>query len=191
MTRILWLDLETTGLDPNKDTILEYGLLVTEGLDTEVDSLSIPVHPHGFNPFALDDVVYAMHSESGLLDAMRAEGLRPMSAVAAVGGFLDTHFDFDATDIVVGGSGIDRFDVPMLRSNSPALAGRFHWRTLDVSGLKQVMGMAGVPIPPVETQHRAVDDARWAFHVAQRGASLLGVGAHELGLDDTPIGVSA
>lgn len=173
--RILWLDLETTGTDPAKDECIEIGLLVTDGLDSEVAEFSAPIKPYTrSNPILWPQVVLDMHVASGLISELPTAKFAG-GVAGPVHLFLDEHFVPGDGVITVGGSGIDRFDIPFLREARElrSIADRFHFRTLDVSSTKRLMVMAGAEVPPEGRAHRALDDARWAFHVAQAAAALL------------------
>lgn len=172
--RILWLDLETTGLDPLNEDILEIGLVVSDGLGDIIDERSFIVNPWLFEPGDLAPEVAVMHEESGLLADIGSHGVPLEAAEARAHAFLDAYFGIDwKQGITVGGSGIDRFDLPFLAEHLPELRRRFHFRTLDVSSMKELMRRHGLPIPPVSTAHRAVADATWALEVARRGIALM------------------
>lgn len=173
MSNILWLDLETTGLNPEKDLILEIGLVVTEGLDRILDTTSIVID-HG--AIHMPPEVLNMHLESGLLQDIGKRGVTASEAYVAAVRFLDARFMAD-DPIVVGGSGIDRFDIPFIKAAAfplDGIADRFYYGTLDTSGLKRIAKMAGHDIAGRGgATHRAVEDATDSFHLAQTFAKLL------------------
>lgn len=173
MTRLLWLDLETTGLNPERDLILEIGLVVTEGLDNIIDSTSIVID-HG--AVHMPPEVLNMHLGNGLLQDIGTRGLTAYEAYADAVGVLDSWLPGDKP-IIVGGSGIDRFDLPFLRAAAEPLCWlpeRFYYGTLDTSGLKRLAKLAGHDIAGRGgATHRAVEDATDSFHLAQRFAAML------------------
>lgn len=176
--RVLWLDLETDGSDVATCSILEVGLVVTEGIaGPDVDSLAVQILEDGCNPMAWPSEVFEMHHGSGLIRDMRANGTGPGRASQTVRNFIDVHFG-SAEEITFGGSGIDRFDLPILRRHDrwQWLAARAHFRTIDVSATKYLMREAGVDTQPERPSaaHRAVDDAAWARDIAARALRLLG-----------------
>jgi oligoribonuclease len=67
--RLVWIDLEMTGLDPTRDEIVEIAAIVTDAELTELDAgISLVVCPPDLSILAgMDDVVVRMHTESGLL----------------------------------------------------------------------------------------------------------------------------
>lgn len=174
MKHLLWLDLETTGLNPDKDLILEIGLVATEGLDRILDSTSIVID-HG--AVHLTPAVLNLHLDNGLLKDVGTRGVKVPEAYAQAIAFLDTWFGSDAESYVVGGSGIDRFDIPFLKAAPEPLCWlpeSFYYGTLDTSGLKRIAKLAGHDIAGRGgTTHRAVEDATDSFHLAQTFAKLL------------------
>ena len=173
MKHLLWLDLETTGLNPEHDLILEIGFVVTEGLDRIMDSESIVID-HG--AIHMPPEVLNLHLGNGLLQDIGKRGVKPGEAHVHAIRFLDSWFPGD-DPIVVGGSGIDRFDIPFLKAAGfplDALPDRFYYGTLDTSGLKRLAKMAGHDIAGRGgATHRAVEDATDSFHLAQTFAKLL------------------
>lgn len=177
--KILWLDLETTGVGDDAQ-ILEIGLVVSRGLTEEIATFDAQVLPPGFNPYKLEEVVFNMHHDSGLLRELYRTGLTPSHALNMVWSFVNDHFGVDP--ITVAGSGVDRFDIPLMHRQHPwnDLAARFNWRTIDISGTKQLLRAAGVEPVPAGKDHRALDDARWAFRVAQQAVGLLEIAAERM-----------
>ena len=176
MTRLLWLDLETTGLDPLKDLILEIGFVVTEGLDRIMDSESIVID-HG--AVHLHPDVLNMHLENGLLQDIGKRGVTPAEAHVQATRFIDGWFPNHDEPIIVGGSGIDRFDLPFIRAAAwplSSMSDGFHYGTLDTSGLKRLAKMAGHDIAGRGgATHRAVEDATDSFKLARTFARMLEV----------------
>lgn len=117
-----------------------------------------------------------MHYESGLLRDIGARGKGPIDTATDIERFLGTWFR-RPTPITVGGSGVDRFDIPFLRADEhlDQLPERFDYGTLDTSGIKRISRLAGREIHAGRNggAHRAVADATDSFLMAQRFASLL------------------
>lgn len=176
-TNILWLDLETTGLDPERDLILELGLVITDGLERILDEESIVIDR---GAVALPTDVLNMHLDSGLMLDIALRGVTVPEAARKAHAVLSNWWPTAPGTIVVGGSGIDRFDIPFLRrcEHLYGIAERFNYGTLDTSGIKRISRLAGRELQAGQNgaTHRAVDDARDSFYMAQRLASLLEVG---------------
>lgn len=168
MKHLLWLDLETTGLDKDNDLILEIGLVVTEGLDRVMDEESIVID-HG--AVHLHPDVLNMHLENGLLQDIGKRGVTPAEAYVQATRFIDGWFPNHDEPIIVGGSGIDRFDIPFIQAAAWPLSGisdRFYYGTLDTSGLKRILKTAGITLEARGgATHRAVADAEDSFRLAQ------------------------
>ena len=168
MKHLLWLDLETTGLDKDNDLILEIGLVVTEGLDRVMDEESIVID-HGV--VLLHPDVLNMHLENGLLQDIGKRGVTPAEAYVQATRFIDGWFPNHDEPIIVGGSGIDRFDIPFIQAAAWPLSGisdRFYYGTLDTSGLKRILKTAGITLEARGgATHRAVADAEDSFRLAQ------------------------
>lgn len=168
MTNLLWLDLETTGLDPERDLILEIGLVLSEGLDRILDSASIVID-HG--AIHMPPEVLDLHLDNGLLQDIGKRGVTPSEAYVQVMRYLNDWFPHRHTDIVVGGSGIDRFDIPFLKAAAEPLSyipGYFYYGTLDTSGAKRILKTAGITLEQRGgATHRAVADAEDSFRLAQ------------------------
>lgn len=179
--KILWLDLETTGVGDDAQ-ILEIGLAVSEGLDEVVATWSAGVRPAGFNPYDLEPEVFSMHLESGLLQRLYHDSSTIERAVDAAMRFIRDNFGISAYDVTVGGSGIDRFDLPLMRRHQiwGRLPERFHWRTLDVSSTKSLLKRAGIEPVSGNVGHRALDDAIWAFRVAQQAVQAFDIAAERM-----------
>ena len=71
--RIVWVDLEMTGLDPARHVIVEVAALVTDAeLNIIDEGVDLVVHATDAQLAEMDDVVTSMHSENGLLDEIKA-----------------------------------------------------------------------------------------------------------------------
>lgn len=178
---ILWLDLETTGISDDAQ-ILEIGMIITKGLDEEVARFTQAIKPQDFNPMDLPDPVFDMHMKSGLIAAIRQGGTSPSRGYHLADDWIRaTCPDAALGQVSLGGSGIDRYDVPLLRRVWPALAAWFHWRTIDVSTTKRLLEMAGHEIEVPAGAHRALDDCEWAIDIARKARDLFGDGKSHRG----------
>lgn len=159
--KILWIDLEMTGLDPNKDRIVEVAAIVTDWDFTELGSLDYGVKQDetqlralfGANPWAMarpaETQVEIEHSLAGLPEAAVEEKLIKL---------IDAHFA-PGEPVLLGGNSI-HCDRGFIKQYWPKLEARLHYRMLDVSAWKVVMqGKYGVVITKKEA-HRALDDIR-------------------------------
>ena len=89
--RLVWIDLEMTGLDPSFDEIVEIACIVTEADLTELDSgISLVVKPNDEPLAAMDPFVVNMHTESGLITEI-PDGIPLAEAEALVLAYVQSH----------------------------------------------------------------------------------------------------
>ena len=135
-TRLIWIDLEMTGLDPDTDSIIEIATLVTDqdlNVLAEGPELAIRHSPERLE--AMDDWNRRTHRNSGLWDKVLASEISLAQAEALT-------VDFLAQWVPAGNSPIcgnsicqdRRFLVRLM----PRLERYFHYRNLDVSTLKEL-----------------------------------------------------
>lgn len=154
MTRTLfaWIDLETTGLDPENDHLLEVACLITDDTCKQVIGtfyalLPLPdgwdhAHPE---LWPVDPAVLDMHTRSGLWADIRNRAHAPAED-DVVDDLMRWIADFagDGVTIHPAGSGISRFDIPWLFSRvDPDIGWPLHYRELDISGMRMVFERAG------------------------------------------------
>lgn len=160
---LVWIDLEMTGLDVDRNTIVEIAAIVTDGaLETVVEGPQLVVHAPDEALDAMVDVVRDMHAKSGLTAAVRASDLTLADAEAQVLDFVRGHIPQARTAPLAGNTiSADRL---FLRRYMPDLEAHLHYRNVDVSTLKELVRRwypeeyAGRP--PKEGDHRALADIR-------------------------------
>lgn len=161
--RIVFLDLETTGLDPERDEILELGFVIVDKDLTITAADSWLVMPRRL-PITtlLNRTVFEMHKASGLLDALMAEWPRAsrMHVEQVEGAVLAalTGLDFRPGEVVLGGYSI-QFDRSFIAQHMPDLHRFCSHRMIDVSTLRQLWKRWLPTEPPKqETKHRSLED---------------------------------
>lgn len=160
---LVWIDLEMTGLDVERDVIVEIAAIVTDGaLETLVEGPELVVHAPDGALDAMVDVVRDMHAKSGLTAAVRASRLSVADAEAQVLEFVRAHVPTARTAPLAGNSiSADRM---FLHRYMPALESHVHYRNVDVSTVKELVRRwypdtyAGRPAK--EGDHRALADIR-------------------------------
>jgi len=132
----MWCDLEMTGLDPDRDVIVELALVATT-LDLEpVDAgIDVVVHQDDEALAAMDDFVRAMHTRSGLLDAIRASTVSLDDAGAQAMAYLRGHVAERTTPLCGNSIGMDR---RFLARYLPGVDEYLHYRSIDVSTVKEL-----------------------------------------------------
>ena len=152
-----------TGLDPERHVIIEVAALVTDDhleLVATGPDLIVQQPPEALD--GMDEVVLAMHTESGLLHRVRASTVSLAAAGEAVLAFLGEHIDEPGSVPLCGNSiGTDR---RFLARHLPEIDEFLHYRCVDVSTVKELARRWQPDIyeraPEKAKCHRALDDIR-------------------------------
>ena len=135
--RLIWDDMEMTGLDPDRDRILEVALVVTDSqLDTVAEAPVLVVHQPDAVLDAMDDWNKGTHGRSGLIDRVRASMLDEGEVEARMLAFLAEYVPGRASPMC--GNSICQ-DRRFMARGMPKLEAYFHYRNLDVSTLKELV----------------------------------------------------
>jgi oligoribonuclease len=160
---LAWLDLEMTGLDPARHVIVEIATLVTDDdleIVAEGPDLVVAQPPEALA--AMDEVVREMHTRSGLLAAIERSTTTLQEAGDVTLAFLREHIAEPGTVPLCGNSiGTDR---RFLATQLPAIEAFLHYRSIDVSTIKELCRRwypEVLPGAPSKTAtHRALEDIR-------------------------------
>ena len=134
--RLVWLDMEMTGLEPERDRIIELAMVLTDDqLVTIAESPVWALHQSDSCLGAMDEWNRKTHGRSGLIERVRASLLDEAAVEAAALDFLRAHVAQGASPMCGNSVGQDRRF--MLRY-MPRLEAWFHYRNLDVSTLKEL-----------------------------------------------------
>ncbi len=157
------MDLEMTGLEPSRHVIVEISTLVTDDdLNIVAEGPDLVIHATDEQLDAMEDVVLHMHTVSGLLPEIKSSTFTVGEAATATLEFLKTHFEKAGQVPLCGNSiGVDR---RFLRRYMPEVEAFFHYRSIDVSTVKELCKRWRPDIyagrPHKQTAHRALDDIR-------------------------------
>jgi oligoribonuclease len=160
---LAWIDLEMTGLDPARHTIIEIASLVTDDdLAIVEEGPDLVVHAAPAQLTEMDEYVRTMHTRSGLLAAMEASTLSLADAGAETLDFLKKHIPEPGTVPLAGNSiGTDR---RFLAAQLPELEDFLHYRSVDVSTVKELCRRWRPDLykaaPVKKGGHRALADIR-------------------------------
>ncbi len=160
---LAWIDLEMTGLDPARHTIVEIACLITDddlALIEEGPDLVVAATPEQLAD--MDDVVRTMHTRSGLLADIEASSLTLAEAGAQTLAFLQRHIPQPRTVPLAGNSiGTDR---RFLAQQLPEIEDYLHYRSVDVSTVKELCRRWRPEVykaaPAKKGGHRALQDIR-------------------------------
>ena len=135
--RIVWVDLEMTGLDPSRHVIVEVAALVTDAeLNIIDEGVDLVVHATDAELAEMDDFVTQMHSDNGLLDDIKASTVSLAEAEDAVLGLVEKHCDPSHPAPLAGNS--IATDRTFIRAQMPRLDAALHYRMIDVSTVKEL-----------------------------------------------------
>ena len=128
--------MEMTGLDPERERIIELAVVVTDNqLVTVAESPVWVVHQTDGQLDAMDDWNKKTHGRSGLLEKVRASTFDEAAVEAAALAFIQEHVPKETSPMCGNSIGQDRrFMVRYM----PQLEAWFHYRNLDVSTLKEL-----------------------------------------------------
>ncbi|HCF0275269.1 TPA: oligoribonuclease [Pseudomonas aeruginosa] len=158
---LIWIDLEMTGLDPDRDVIIEMATIVTDSdLNTLAEGPVIAIHQPEEILAGMDEWNTRQHGQSGLTQRVRESTVSMAEAEAQTLAFLEQWVPKRSSPIC--GNSICQ-DRRFLYWHMPRLEGYFHYRNLDVSTLKE---LAARWAPQVRESfkkgntHLALDDIR-------------------------------
>ncbi len=152
-----------TGLDPARDVIVEIATLITDDeLAVVAEGPDIIVHAGPAQLRRMDGTVRAMHTASGLLEAIAASSASLEEAGRLTLEFLRRHIPAPRTVPLCGNSiGTDR---RFLAAQLPEIEAFLHYRSVDVSSIKELCRRWYPDVllraPAKAETHRALDDVR-------------------------------
>jgi len=160
--RLVWIDLEMTGLDPGRNTILEVAVIVTdERLELVAEGPNLIVHQDEAQLATMIDIVREMHEKNGLVHLVRQSRVTTAEAEQRVLAFLRQHVVEKTAPLCGNTIWMDRM---FLNRQMPAVDEWLHYRTVDVSTLKELARRwrpAALQEAPAKPEsHRALDDIR-------------------------------
>lgn len=154
-TKLLWVDLEMTGLDPVKDVIIEVAAEVTDIDFKTIASYEALVAQPEKKLTTMNAWAQSQHDASGLTDRIRREGKPEKDVVHELVNFIRAQFGSELA--VLAGNSIHN-DRNFIKHWWPDVDALLHYRMLDVSSWKIVMqSKYGVEFEKKEV-HRAFDD---------------------------------
>ncbi len=158
---LIWMDLEMTGLEPDQDHILEIAVIVTDShLNTVAEGPVIALHQPEAHLAIMDEWNIKHHTQSGLIERVRASTYDLLSAEREVLDFLMQHCRAGQSPLC--GNSICQ-DRRFLARWMPRLEAFLHYRNLDVSSLK-ILAQRWAPTVAEDfkknNRHQALSDIR-------------------------------
>jgi oligoribonuclease len=133
---LVWLDCEMTGLDPERDRLIEIAVIVTGPmLEPRIEGPVLVIHQSDAQLDLMDAWNKGTHGKSGLIDKVRASTVSEAEAEQQILKFLAAYVPKNGTPMC--GNSISQ-DRRFLVKYMPKLEAFFHYRNLDVSTLKEL-----------------------------------------------------
>ena len=135
--RLVWIDCEMTGLDLQRDALIEIAALVTDG-DLRVlgDGVDLVIHADEPQLAGMPDIVRDMHARSGLTEEVRRSTVSLREAEEQVLAYIREHVPDPRTTPLAGNS--IATDRGFLSRDMPELDAHLHYRMVDVSSIKEL-----------------------------------------------------
>lgn len=135
--RLVWVDLEMTGLELERHVIVEVAALITDAnLNIIGEGVDLVVHATEEELAQMDDFVTNMHSSSGLTPLIQSSTVSLKEAEDAVLALIEQHCD-PAHPAPLAGNSIAT-DRAFIREQMPRLDAALHYRMVDVSSVKEL-----------------------------------------------------
>lgn len=133
---LVWLDCEMTGLDPEKERLIEIAVIVTgPNLEPRIEGPVLVIHQEDAILNAMDAWNKGTHGRSGLIDKVKASTTTEAQAEAELLAFLAKYVPKGTSPMCGNSIGQDR---RFLVKYMPRLEAFFHYRNIDVSTFKEL-----------------------------------------------------
>ncbi|MGE3962025.1 MAG: oligoribonuclease [Dehalococcoidia bacterium] len=157
--RLVWIDLEMTGLEPARHVIIEIATLVTDGdLNVLAEGPNLAIARTDDELSLMDAWNVSTHTKSGLVDRIKNEGVTIEEAERQTLAFVRRWVAKRTSPLAGNSIGQDR---RFLRREMPKLEEYLHYRNVDVSTIKE-LAKRWYPVGPVPLEkkqaHKALDD---------------------------------
>lgn len=170
-----WIDLETTGSDPDEDAILEVGIALSRD-DFEPKIAAKWILGFAEPTATTNPRVVQMHTRNGLWRDVAESSLALHEADEQIDAWLHwATSELPDRRLIFAGSGVGHFDGRFIRPKLPKLDAWLTYWTLDVGVIRRFLPMCGIAVPDAEVTkpHRALDDALHHMEEARRYRELI------------------
>ena len=136
MGHLVWMDLEMTGLNPLVDRIIEIATIITDDqLEVVEEGPVFAIRQEETLLAGMDEWNQTHHSQSGLLERVRKDGVTELEAEAATLDFIARHVGPGESPLCGNTIWQDR---RFLVRYMPVLEAHLHYRNIDVSSVKEL-----------------------------------------------------
>ncbi len=154
MDKLLWIDMEMTGLDVNKERIIEVAAIVTDMDFNELDKYESIVFQEPRFIDNMDEWNTQHHTDSGLVDKIPSAP-KQENVEGQLCELVEKHFAEEPAILAGNSIGQDR---KFIDAYMPNLASKLHYRMLDVTAWKLIMGPKFQVTYDKKESHRALED---------------------------------
>lgn len=157
---LVWIDLEMTGLEPMRDTIIEIACIVTDNdLNVLAEGPNLAIHVEDAVLAGMDDWNKNQHGKSGLVERVRASQESLATSEAQTLAFIASHCGPKTSPLCGNSVWQDR---RFLGLYMPKLEAYLHYRLIDVSTVKELATrwFPALPKFPKGDDHLALADIR-------------------------------
>ena len=170
---LIWIDLEMTGLDPEKEKIIEIATIITDSdLNVIAEGPNIAIHQSNELLDSMDEWNVNQHTSSGLIDAVRTSIISDKEAELETLDFISKYVPSRKSPMCGNTVSHDR---RFLNKYMPELENYFHYRHIDVSSVKEliVRWMNQAQSYQKNSNHRALDDIKDSINELKHYKKLL------------------
>lgn len=154
-TKLLWVDLEMTGLDVRNDVIIEVAAEVTDLNFKTLASYEAVIAQDQYKLDTMNEWCMEQHTKSGLLERIKQHGRNEKEVIHELVGFITAEFGTEAA--ILAGNSIHN-DRNFIKQWWPEVDALLHYRMLDVSSFKILMQSKYDVTFKKKEVHRAFDD---------------------------------
>lgn len=159
---LVWIDLEMTGLNVDRDVILEIATIITDSeLNIVAQGPALIIHQPSRSLDIMDEYVSNMHAKSGLTQQVRASRVSLVEAYDQTFAFIKEHCKRNTA--MLAGNSVWQ-DRAFLVKYMPEIVGYLHYRIIDISAVKMLVRRWYYSSPYADFKkpdtHRALEDIK-------------------------------